>query len=265
MDFEFGQWFGTTHSNLIRLESVGGAERAIRVVHWDFALIPCYPFFLIGLRRFVVTRLGFVEARFETRWFVYLILAAGLFEMAENAFLLRLYHSGSTGFSASVAWAATVFATGKTLGLVLAMGIEIWRGIAFKLSTKSEVEELEEPVGHPRATAKTPSEARYPDPLKQSEEGLIYSRRRAAGMDVSAFAQTKQASPALGLALSGGGIRSATFCLGALQSIAFHDLLQRFDFLSTVSGGGYSGGAIGMMIARKTSKAVSLGWEKLQQ
>ena len=58
-----------------------------------------------------------------------------------------------------------------------------------------------------------------------------------------------------GLALSGGGIRSATFCLGVLQALAEANfshsdakakdatttLLARFDFLSTVSGGGYVG------------------------
>jgi hypothetical protein len=63
-----------------------------------------------------------------------------------------------------------------------------------------------------------------------------------------------------GLALSGGGIRSATFSLGVLQALAKvplsnyatcggtkdkpkdkQPLLARFDFLSTVSGGGYAG------------------------
>ena len=44
-----------------------------------------------------------------------------------------------------------------------------------------------------------------------------------------------------GLALSGGGIRSATFSLGVLQAIAQRRHLGRFDFLSTVSGGGYAG------------------------
>src|SRR5512134_627483 len=64
----------------------------------------------------------------------------------------------------------------------------------------------------------------------------------------------------LGLALSGGGIRSATFALGVLQGMAnaaapdtgattpheirkepHKSLLGRFDYLSTVSGGGYIG------------------------
>lgn len=44
------------------------------------------------------------------------------------------------------------------------------------------------------------------------------------------------------LCLSGGGIRSATFGLGVLQGLARGGLLQRFDYLSTVSGGGYVGG-----------------------
>jgi hypothetical protein len=45
-----------------------------------------------------------------------------------------------------------------------------------------------------------------------------------------------------GLALSGGGIRSATFALGALQGLAARGVLGAFDFCSTVSGGGFTGG-----------------------
>lgn len=44
------------------------------------------------------------------------------------------------------------------------------------------------------------------------------------------------------LCLSGGGIRSATFGLGVLQGLAGRELLGRFDYLSTVSGGGFIGG-----------------------
>jgi len=52
--------------------------------------------------------------------------------------------------------------------------------------------------------------------------------------------------PRVGLALSGGGIRSACFNLGLLQALAgkAHNsgtLLKRVDYLSTVSGGGYIG------------------------
>jgi hypothetical protein len=43
------------------------------------------------------------------------------------------------------------------------------------------------------------------------------------------------------LCLSGGGIRSGTFALGLIQGMARHGLLGKFDYLSTVSGGGYMG------------------------
>ena len=45
----------------------------------------------------------------------------------------------------------------------------------------------------------------------------------------------------IGLAFSGGGIRSATFNLGVLQALAQAQLLRTFDYVSTVSGGGYIG------------------------
>jgi hypothetical protein len=48
----------------------------------------------------------------------------------------------------------------------------------------------------------------------------------------------------VGLALSGGGIRSASFALGVVQMLINSSLLQRFDYLSTVSGGGYLGSSL---------------------
>ncbi len=53
------------------------------------------------------------------------------------------------------------------------------------------------------------------------------------------------------LCLSGGGIRSATFALGVVQALAGHNLLTEFDYLSTVSGGGYLGGWLSAWIHRR--------------
>jgi hypothetical protein len=69
------------------------------------------------------------------------------------------------------------------------------------------------------------------------------SYRRAA---VPTFEQVRQTESAqrkhtVGLAFSGGGIRSATFNLGILQGLAKAKLLGSIDYLSTVSGGGYIG------------------------
>jgi Patatin-like phospholipase len=48
-------------------------------------------------------------------------------------------------------------------------------------------------------------------------------------------------APLSALCVSGGGIRSATFALGVIQGLAERGLLPQFDYLSTVSGGGYIG------------------------
>ncbi len=53
------------------------------------------------------------------------------------------------------------------------------------------------------------------------------------------------------LCISGGGIRSATFALGALQGLADLGILENFDYLSTVSGGGYIGGWLTVWKERK--------------
>ena len=52
------------------------------------------------------------------------------------------------------------------------------------------------------------------------------------------------------LCISGGGIRSATFGLGVLQGLARCGLLDRFHYLSTVSGGGYIGSWLSAWIHR---------------
>ncbi len=53
------------------------------------------------------------------------------------------------------------------------------------------------------------------------------------------------------LCFSGGGIRSATFGLGVLQGLAHLGLLGKFDYLSTVSGGGYLGSWLSAWIHRE--------------
>ena len=57
-----------------------------------------------------------------------------------------------------------------------------------------------------------------------------------------------QANDLVGLALPGGGIRSATFALGACQAMARYGVLERVDYLSTGSGGGYLGSGISALL-----------------
>jgi hypothetical protein len=53
-----------------------------------------------------------------------------------------------------------------------------------------------------------------------------------------------------GLAFSGGGIRSATICLGFARALAERGQWSRHDLLSTVSGGGYTGAMLGRLASR---------------
>jgi hypothetical protein len=73
------------------------------------------------------------------------------------------------------------------------------------------------------------------------ELGEIECRRKQVNQDLKG-GRGGLAGDLNGLALSGGGIRSATFCLGVLQGLDRHKLLKKFDYLSTVSGGGFIGG-----------------------
>jgi choline dehydrogenase-like flavoprotein len=83
----------------------------------------------------------------------------------------------------------------------------------------------------------------YPEALRLLEEAAIDSRRKNA-----LIASNRQGG--VGLALSGGGIRSATFCLGVLQALAARNRLRYVDFLSSISGGGYIAGFLGRMFTR---------------
>ena len=60
----------------------------------------------------------------------------------------------------------------------------------------------------------------------------------------------------VGIAYSGGGIRSATINLGITQELHKHGVFDHVDFMSTVSGGGYLGSSISALMRRKT-KTVS--------
>ncbi|WP_046113123.1 patatin-like phospholipase family protein [Aquincola tertiaricarbonis] len=80
-------------------------------------------------------------------------------------------------------------------------------------------------------------------------------RRRRAGLkeEVAASGAPRPNArlrelPTVGLALSGGGVRSATYGLGLIRGLAQRELLPRFDYLSTVSGGGYVGAMLGRLV-----------------
>src|SRR5262249_13190420 len=75
------------------------------------------------------------------------------------------------------------------------------------------------------------------DAINDAETEAIRQRRDHYEL----ASKTAPKEDAIGLALSGGGIRSATFSLGVLVALARRNVLPQIDYLSTVSGGGYLG------------------------
>jgi len=89
----------------------------------------------------------------------------------------------------------------------------------------------------------------YPAELAKKERKLLHHRRQAAAVEDGA--------PEIGVACSGGGIRSATVCLGVFQAFAKSSLLPRIDYISTISGGGYFGSFLGSLyLPRHRDQAV---------
>jgi hypothetical protein len=83
----------------------------------------------------------------------------------------------------------------------------------------------------------------YPEALRNIETGLFKKRPKWKEAD-----PTQQA---VGIAISGGGIRSATFSLGVFQALAKLKLLRHIDYVSSVSGGGYFAGLYGRIFTRE--------------
>ncbi|WP_262047312.1 patatin-like phospholipase family protein [Bradyrhizobium sp. Bra78] len=103
--------------------------------------------------------------------------------------------------------------------------------------SEKEIEECFEPLKFGVEANSTVAQSIFDDEAKE-----IAARRHNRDLPANTGAD------AVGLALSGGGIRSATFCLGVIQVLAQRGLMKYVDYLSTVSGGGYTGAFVTSLI-----------------
>lgn len=88
----------------------------------------------------------------------------------------------------------------------------------------------------------------------EAELQQIAKRRHSLQQDSSESPQQVRRNLA-GLCISGGGIRSACFAMGFTAALSKHGLFRVFDYLSTVSGGGYLGAYLSSWFARYPEKA----------
>ena len=106
------------------------------------------------------------------------------------------------------------------------------------------------------ANSAKPDASEYPHALRELEREAISTRRKAAAIPMpEPLRPGHWPEDVAGLALSGGGVRSATFNLGVIQALASAQWLRRVDFLSTVSGGGYIGTFLGRWYDRLRPQA----------
>ena len=207
-----------------------GAERleetVSRSLSLDRWLIVAY---FVGFTALCVLGLWAFPAGKQTLWLVIccLPLAAGVLDVVENQALRRqLDHvvqavpAADAGVAASLKFALL----GITVLALILVGVA-WLG---------------KWMAWPRTHKKIGE-----DQVLADERSYLQGRRRLAGI---------KRNHAVGLALSGGGLRSATISLGALQALAREKVLPKFDYLSTVSGGGYIGSALSSLLSINASR-----------
>lgn len=167
------------------------------------------------------------------------VLFAGLLDEIENVALNRVI-AGDGGTWATIATAVTV---PKWLILAIAVPVAIcgFAGVAWNLTERVFRPEGMRPVFYgPLSDGDAPVVA----PLGPDQPEPDRMRRRRLDPHGQPWPDNK-----VGICLSGGGIRSASFGLGVLQALQVPgpgeaaSIYETADYLATVSGGGYTGTA----------------------
>lgn len=196
-------------------------------------------FFIAGYVLLFVALLALAAPCFKReprkRWFLLFILppVAGALDLLENALLRRQLEG--LALDTSLAGLAGTAASLKFVALAVPTLALLTLGVAC-ITRRISSSELGGAAGFEEVLA---AEHRY-----------LRDRRTKAGL-----ARGASYTEPVGLAFSGGGIRSATFNLGVLQALARLRLLPKFDYLSTVSGGGYIGAALSSLLSISGKKA----------
>ncbi len=242
-------------------------EHAIAAIARDYRFIASY------VIAWILVAWWASRATAAPRWIFAIVVgalvAAGLSNLAEIRLLAEQLGAGSipdavghyaAGLTRLLAMSKFVLGLSGVLGaLTLVGGAWRLRACERSLARQGAADERVPPeisLGlHDRLTRFRQLIARenagiFTEPGARGADFPIVQENRPADEPWIAF----RAADVMGLALSGGGIRSATFNLGLLEGLHRLDLLRLFDYLSTVSGGGYVGGFWSEWMARRRDR-----------
>ncbi len=232
--------------NIIAVE-LGGAKQPFplptntgRALLWDAALIAGYGAFLVIGVILADAVFWTPQARALARLAPVLATATVLADIGENACIWTAIHYKDPSPWLNMATSASVLkfccvlpaAVVATAGVVLSLG----RLVLNRIRPRADEVRAEPPA---------PLEDDAACTLRGSE-GVDRTRWRRAfrvpDLDDELRARIKDGKPTVGICLSGGGVRSASVALGAVQTL--RDQLLRARYLVSVSGGGYTAGAL---------------------
>ena len=250
------QFAGSAERALVLLD-VAGREAVIEALRSttlrDCFFVPVYVSALAWWCLYGSWHFRMTYSRRLARILAWSTVIAGLADLVENFWLLKLLESGGKRDGAA-RW-VTAAAIPKWLLVICALPV----GFAALITGLGRVSRRfrDRPAFPP-----DPPELPPEDPRVRWERPR--DRRGVATMGRCEWSRTpppglkKRREPRLGVCFSGGGIRSATFNMGALQTFSttevperFRDdpgepmnVLERTDYLSCVSGGAYIAGSL---------------------
>jgi len=212
------------------------ARRSLKL---DFGFILGYGLFYAALSLLAFYQVQ-PSARRIWRWLVAFPLVAAACDVLENLCLLTIL--GAEGRPA--AWLPALASSAASLKFLL-LAITILPLLVIGIVGLRCFLQMRLPA------QADPNDFAQPEEVFAQEQRYIAKRRSKIKDLPAGFAESDRA---IGMALSGGGIRSATTCLGALQALCERKILPKIDYLSTVSGGGYIGSALSSLLSINEKK-----------
>jgi hypothetical protein len=210
-------------------------ETARKSIRGDWLLILCYS---VGLSSFGLVLMWFL--RYDQHTFAPVLLCcpiiAGILDCAENLCILEILAHPDQPAAAAAALGGAASAVKRVLLFVVVPIAFAWALLRLPRRARSARQVVEA----------------FPAVL-EAERAYIAERRKVASLDDNA--PDHPSLRPIGLTLSGGGIRSATFNLGVLQALSKLGVLQYVDYLSTVSGGGYIGSCLTSLLSHPSKPA----------